>query len=42
MLCGRKFNGFKAVRDPAILARLDETASGHVVEIDLRESVRMV
>ena len=33
---GRLLSGFAAVRDPAVLARLDESARGHVVQCDLR------
>jgi hypothetical protein len=36
LLGGRRLTGFKAVTDPAILARFDESARGHVVEINLR------
>ena len=35
LLGGRKLSGFAPVTDPAILARLPETARGHVLQVDL-------
>ena len=36
LLGGQKLSGFKPVSDAAVLARLDESARGQVVQIDLR------
>src|SRR6185503_14110440 len=36
LLGGRKLPAFQPVTDPALLARLDETARSHVVQLDLR------
>ena len=36
LLGGRKLEGFKAVKDPVVLARLDGTARSHVMQMDLR------
>jgi len=33
---GRQVNGFEEVTDPAVLARLEESARGHVLQADLR------
>jgi len=36
LLGGRRLNGFQPVSDAAVLARLDESVRGHVLQIDLR------
>ena len=36
LLGGRTLTGFKPVTDPAVTARLDEKARGHVLQVDLR------
>lgn len=36
LLGGRKLNGFQSVNDPAVLSRFDESARGHIMQIDLR------
>lgn len=36
LLGGRKLTGFQPVTDAALLARLDEAARGHVLQLDLR------
>src|SRR6185369_12364648 len=37
LLGGRILSGFTLVTDPAVLARLDEKACGHVMQLDLRK-----
>jgi hypothetical protein len=36
LIGGRRLKGFEAVRDPAVLSRLEEKARGHVLHMDLR------